>query len=271
MGLKFSQRIGKTPVRETLQVEGMDRGLENGLWNCIYTYLFKTQFNDQVKVYYKVHVDFFCEKINHFNEGASIQDGCKDNLRELEMKYESLLWYEKYDLIEFILQNSDAARLINSCNETLQKHQSAYRIINNQITPIISDLEIQTIETALENPSQAVTTHLDTALKYLSARQNPNYRNSVKEAISAVESYCLLLTNNSTTSLGKALELLEQKHGLHGVLKKAFKTLYGYTSTADGIRHALLEDNKPVTQAEARFMLIACSAFVNYLQDTVGE
>lgn len=29
MGLKFSQRIGKTPVREALQVEGMDKGLEN--------------------------------------------------------------------------------------------------------------------------------------------------------------------------------------------------------------------------------------------------
>ena len=35
MGLKSSQRIGKTPVRTTLQVEGMDKGLKNGLWNCI--------------------------------------------------------------------------------------------------------------------------------------------------------------------------------------------------------------------------------------------
>jgi hypothetical protein len=33
--MKFSQRIGKTPIREILQIESIDAILENRLWNDI--------------------------------------------------------------------------------------------------------------------------------------------------------------------------------------------------------------------------------------------
>ena len=62
------------------------------------------------------------------------------------------------------------------------------------------------------------------------------------------------------------LRLIEKKGILHQALKKAFSALYGYTSDADGIRHALL-DESTLTKADARFMLISCSAFVNYLKE----
>ena len=45
--------------------------------------------------------------------------------------------------------------------------------------------------------------------------------------------------------------------------------LYGYTSDESGIRHAGRIDGKGTTFAEAKFMLIACSAFVNYLIDNI--
>jgi len=47
-------------------------------------------------------------------------------------------------------------------------------------------------------------------------------------------------------------------------LKKGFSNLYGYTSSAEGIRHALLEEAK-LNFEDAKFMLVSCSAFVNYL------
>ena len=51
---------------------------------------------------------------------------------------------------------------------------------------------------------------------------------------------------------------------MHTDLKKGFKDLYGWTSDSDGIRHALME--MPTVDAEdARYMLVSCSAFVNYL------
>ena len=52
---------------------------------------------------------------------------------------------------------------------------------------------------------------------------------------------------------------------MHPALNKAFSTLYGYTSNAKGIRHALLEEST-LDFEDAKFMLVACSAFINYLK-----
>ena len=46
---------------------------------------------------------------------------------------------------------------------------------------------------------------------------------------------------------------------------KAFNMLYGYTSDANGIRHAGNIGGPSSTFEEAKFMLVSCSAFVNYL------
>jgi hypothetical protein len=51
---------------------------------------------------------------------------------------------------------------------------------------------------------------------------------------------------------------------MHGALKSAFNKLYGYTSDEDGIRHAILEESN-VGFDEAKYMIVVCSAFVNYL------
>jgi len=51
---------------------------------------------------------------------------------------------------------------------------------------------------------------------------------------------------------------------MHPSLKQGFEKLYGYTSDDDGIRHALL-DEANLDMEDARFMLVSCSAFVNYL------
>jgi hypothetical protein len=51
---------------------------------------------------------------------------------------------------------------------------------------------------------------------------------------------------------------------MNEALNIAFDKLYGFTSSDNGIRHKLLEESK-LTFVDARFMLIACSAFINYL------
>lgn len=51
---------------------------------------------------------------------------------------------------------------------------------------------------------------------------------------------------------------------MHSDLKEAFKKLYGYTSDADGIRHALMDESN-LDFEDAKFMLVSCSAFTNYL------
>jgi len=59
--------------------------------------------------------------------------------------------------------------------------------------------------------------------------------------------------------------MLGTTHVLHGGLKNGYGNLYGYTNDANGIRHSLLAESN-LTQADAKYFLISCSAFVNYLK-----
>lgn len=175
-------------------------------------------------------------------------------------------WYERYDLIEFLTLLDLNPEMEDQINTALEREKSGYRLIDGHVVQITAEEEIVAIEDAFSIASQwePVHTHLQTALEFFANRKNPDYRNSVKEAISAVESFCRIITGK--TKLSDALIVIEDKFKIHRSLKSAFDKLYGYTSDSGGIRHALLEDSIPVTMEDARFMLISCSAFINYLK-----
>jgi len=61
-----------------------------------------------------------------------------------------------------------------------------------------------------------------------------------------------------------ALKDLKKAIPIHPALEQGFLKIYGYTSDGDGIRHALT-DEPNLDQEDALFMLVASSAFVNYL------
>ena len=83
--------------------------------------------------------------------------------------------------------------------------------------------------------------HLRDALAKLTDRESPDFRNSIKESISAVEALCCLIIGKKA-SLGKAIKKLREAGvPLHQSQVKAWGHLYGYTSDQEGIRHALLE------------------------------
>jgi hypothetical protein len=137
------------------------------------------------------------------------------------------------------------------------------------IIRITSEEEIAEIEEALRVSDSLgpVTEHLKTAITLLSDRESPDYRNSIKESISAVEAICKLIAGKPKAELGDCLKQIEreQKVELHQALKQGFEKFYGYTSNAQGIRHALLEQPN-LDFEDAKFMLVSCSAFINYLK-----
>ena len=113
-----------------------------------------------------------------------------------------------------------------------------------------------------------VSEHLARALQLLGDREQPDYRNSIKESISAVESMAKIVTKNDGATLGDALRVLEKNDEIHPALRNGMSNLYGYTNDADGIRHAMLEQPN-LTAADAKYFLISCTAFVNYLKSKV--
>ena len=125
-------------------------------------------------------------------------------------------------------------------------------------------MEIKEVESILESPIKAVRSHIGKSLELLFDRKNPDYRNSIKEFISAVEAICRIISGDEKAELPTALRAIEEKSDLHPAFKSALNKLYGYTSDEQGIRHSLI-DETTATFEEAKFMLVASSAFVNYL------
>lgn len=269
----FSKRVGHEPIRKSIQFESMDEELRNRLWNCL-----------DVMYWSRYKCEAAWENVRGSNLGALFVaywhrlfkeplDDMPHEFRsakdEVRTHFFKCRWNQAYDLIEFTVSSGPdefAKAFVSCCNTVLASENAGYRILDGKVTPITDEHELTTIDEAIQSTSQlgAVREHLRTAVKHMSDRENPDYRNSIKESISAVEAACQHLTGDSGATLGKALGVLEKERGLHGALKRSFDALYGYTSDADGIRHAL-SDEPGLTFVDAKYMLVVCSAFINYL------
>lgn len=263
---RFSERYGYTPVRDVIQLESADEQLRNGLWSSFYDTVYARDnywhfLQALWRRFYRVPVD-------------TIPRAYSDSLKVMRDSFYEMRWFNVYDFIEFIAQNihyNDAdikLQFIKSCNEVLKQEMAGYRFVEGEITQITADEEVAEIEQAInEANANPVSSHLKRALELLSDRTEPDYRNSIKESISAVEALCVNLTGDSSATLGKALRKLEADGTVktHPALNGAFQKLYGYTSDANGIRHSLSGEDS-LEFEDAKFMLVSCSAFVNYLQ-----
>jgi hypothetical protein len=182
-----------------------------------------------------------------------------------------------YDFVEFISQNGKSykhADFEREVNRVLERDVSAYRLIDKHIARITNPTEVEAIEDARQITAElslaGATAHLDAALMMLSDRTSPDYRNSIKESISAVESVAKQIAGDTSADLGRAIMALERKTPLHGALKAGFLSLYGFTSDSSGIRHALM-DSPTVDFTDAKYMLVTCSAFVSFLATRARE
>jgi len=181
-------------------------------------------------------------------------------------------WFEVYDLAEAVAENLNPrtrSRLAGLLNSFLEGEQAAYRLVDVSVLETTEEEQIVALEDALKDssPLVGVRAHLSDAIAKLSDRKAPDYRNAIKEAISAVEGMCQALTGDRGATLGQALKRLgEAGITLHPALEQAWTKLYGYTSDSGGIRHALV-DEPSVTHAEAQYMVVTCSAFVSHLVD----
>ena len=275
----FSKRKGLSAVRDSVQKEGMDDVLRHGLWNALHICIWeKIEYSHYSETFKSSNVYSLFRHYWHnlfkwpLDNLPAYLDEAHRRVREYFFKCE---WYEVYDFIEFTAQNCPknlAKDFVEFCNHILEKELSAYRFVGSQLTDITSTEELKSIESALDATTKysGARKHLHTALTHLSDRKSPDFRNSVKESISAVESICVAVSGDSKATLGAALNSIERKKQLHPAFKKALSSLYGYTSDSDGIRHALLEESA-ISYSDAKFMLVACSAFVNYILGKLGE
>ena len=282
----FSQRYGYTSLADVIIREDMPESIQNAICNC-YDKMTDVDIPDPdvegyVGVKNALTEYLWCNFLNNRAEDlyekfryGEIIDVFIDTLFDNEFP-----WYSKLDMIEMSLvflfdvykKNSNLFEespsvFEKNINKEFARLNYAYRIVDHFIVEITSEEEIKTVEKAIASNSDNVRVHLTSALELMSKRPNGEYRSSIRESISAVENWCRQYTGEST--LGKALNKLKDKNDvIHPKLRTALEQLYTYTNQEDtGIRHALMVEDGNYTPSmdEAVFMIVTCSAFINYL------
>ena len=263
----FSQRKGLKPISEVIQIDSMNSELRNSLWNTL-----DVEIWSQAQPPDYVLIELFSKELwfNFFKKPIDSRPRYAHRiLPEIRTFFFECKWFEVYDFLEFIVGVLPETTNVESLNFILERELSGYRFVSGHITDITNDQEIEMLETALKDSQFAgVNTHLQRALDLYAKRNNPDYRNSIKESISAVEKMARIVSGKPTATLSDALKEMEKKGSLHKALKDGFIKLYGYTSAAGGIRHAIMDEPK-LTAADARYFLLSCTSFVNYLKAQV--
>ncbi len=193
-----------------------------------------------------------------------------DRLKIIRKEFLESEWYKAFDIIEIIFSTLNRPSVRNHkielqklINQVLEKEKVGYRIINDIVVLIVDNTELEAIDSALEKAADPAKEHLIQALKLLSDRKSPDYRNSIKECILAIEAIVKVKFQSDKGTLGQLIKKLN----LHPALEDVLSKLYGYTSDAGGIRHAKLHIENPDFN-DAKFFLVITSAFINYIQET---
>ena len=272
----FSDRNSIKPENREIQIKKFDDRTKTQLRNKIiemYRNIIKWNSEEEQEFFRYVLGEIYSEKISssHLYSENNIFltiDGTFEN-----EDYDDIL-----TLIEAVIQYFENLTQYNSrykkdyffkqMNSVFERKYVGYRFINGEISPISDEFEIRAINEAIDNIHENVKIHISNANSLLSNRENPDYENSIKESITAVEAMAEIITgeNGKSASLGNMLKKLKDSGiYIHKALEEAFNKLYGYTSDASGIRHAGEIGGPNSTFDEAKYMLVACSAFVNYL------
>lgn len=273
----FAERMGLRETRTLIQSNSLDEETRVDLWNVLV--ILREIFEGQLGWYHNnglTHRDLLTSIwTNHFKQ--PLDDEPHSTNLWLKIKGEILTgeWFDVLDLFERVVKalahtdeqrgEDNAAPFADALNNRFEHYLVGYRFVGKEVTPIDSNAEAEAVSAAIEDADAiAGARHsLERAVELLADRTIPDYPNSIKESVSAVEAVTKKITGETT--LGAGLKKLEAKGlTIHPALKEAWLKIYGWTSDENGVRHGAIEAAS-VDQTMAKYMLVTCSAFVSYL------
>ena len=285
----FSDRTQTQVLNTTIQLKHLDQRTKNKLLNMINDfymplsklgykkYIFRHIIDDAFGDYISPEIEFDIDHNSNDMFKKYIYDPIMNNSYDEALSLVEYIIALFNNIAEIYVQNQPTSinyfpNYAEEINRLFTDEFVGYRIIDGLITPITDEIEIKTITEGLDIKFEGCKSHLRKSLKLISDRDFPDYNNSIKESISAVESICKIIANDDNATLKIALNKIESNGTkLHIALKEAFLKLYGYTSDEDGIRHANGMTDNNARFEEAKFMLVSCCAFVNYLISLYGS
>lgn len=262
----FSIRNGYSATPPIL-LDDLSSSCKNRLWNKFYDLLPD----------YDVECFSLANIINSIldcigEEKLSAPTSWNNGMKKIKVYWDKT-WHNAIDVLEYFLSYaySNASDLENDgkyyssqFNSVLEEEHSGYRFLNGMAVAVSNEMELSSLKEAINSDYTSVNIAITKAINFYSVSP-ADYENAIKEAISAIEAMCNCITGNSQT-LGQALKELDN-HGckIHSSISEGFKKLYGYASDAGGIRHGKKEFCA-ASEEDAKYMIITCSAFINYLK-----
>lgn len=270
----FSERAGYKQPRSVIQHETLDEETRIELWNTIYVV---NSVAEEHHLYESLNFSQSYIWGLHLGKPRDEEPNGPSLWRHVKALVLHGSWIEALDMVDAFarsLENSSAQRRAlaqlakDMFNRNLERCLVDCRFIDGDLVQVGSDVDVDAISDALKHTDgfAGARQSIKKAAEHLSDRSNPDYLNSIKESISAVESVVKKVTGAGT--LGAGLRKLEGAGvKIHPALQQAWEKMYGWTSDADGIRHAAIEESDS-DQATAKYMLVACSAFISYVIET---
>lgn len=210
--------------------------------------------------------DIVCEALRKRPDPDNWSEG--NVWREAEYEFYECDWFKVYDIIEALyatllkrderLFEKNAPGFEKELNDAFVEEGIGWQLVKGQIVARGDEGFQKAVKTAAsqlqENQRPTAASHIQSAVRALSARPKANTPGAVAHATSAVE--CLLhdITGHAMT-LGGYLDKYPQL--FHPALKKALNGVYGYASDA-GARHG--KEGKEPNFDEAQFVVTTCAA-----------
>lgn len=275
----FSESQGFSTCSTQIQHKDLDDRTRIILFNTISRSLCEQYSSKNSVLYNKYYYDQEDELYRDISTscGKIIDPNKHYYISELNVLLKAVLtkavFNEIFDFIELIGKYCRMPQdFIKDVNAVFEQEYVGYRFVDGRIAPITDKNEIGSIEDACNNEFEGTRAHIKKAIGFIADREHKDYQNCIKESISAVESICSIVAEQKKSLLGDALRNLKKKGvKIHPQLESAFSKLYDYTNSEKGIRHANGMFESDVTFEEAKFMLVSCSAFVNYLTANYGK
>lgn len=267
--------MGLRPIRTVVQHDSLDDETRTELWNI--TLALTQALRGAQPHEYEIVIDNITSAVWAWEFKKPRDEQPHDGqvwgrVKERILKAD---WVDALDLIEAIVGYTDRFEhwktkeilpaFVEGYNDSFERYLVGFRFVGLKLVPLDSEVDLEAINSALDNakPFKGARAHLEQAAALLSDRKNPDYPNSIKESISAVESVCRAVTGEAT--LGGAVKRLKGAGvKIHPALEQAWLKMYGWTSDEDGIRHGGIEA-ADADQSLAKYMLITCSAFVSHI------
>ena len=266
--LTFAQAEGLAPLPRQLERTEVSAELRAVLWDLIHRSSRKSVRSEPwayvgdpwARILQQVHVYFDHKPADEFSTKPA------DVIANVKPIFMSGTYDRLYGWLQFVMDVAKDVSLSRVIALALAHCGAPYRVVDNYLlVPIASEQDAKTITEAFAGLKNAGLEGARGHLKSAAARlSDGKFADSVRESIDAVESVAKAL--EPSADLSRTLAKLEASGNIHGALKKGFLAIYGYTSDQQGIRHPLIDDaTASVDEADALFMLGACSAFISYL------